>query len=462
MLACPKERVLRARSKIVNERERTPMTTSRRKRSRGWLVITSMLLVMMVYRWNDSQTEKPSNAVNKTKKIQSESPAIAANVPSPSPIGGHGEPTPSSTRDPGSKGDEPKEVNPVGSGGSKYRGGGGRLPYDPLPMINWASRDPNKCNTQGKPDIPEGNHVTLRAPYFILLGAMKCGTQALTNYLWEHPKIAQNAGTEMHFFDMEPKRFVTGLGVSRNDARALYLSRFEKALRFTTLESDMVAFDSTPRYIFDADRNPSMILCVVPWVKLLAIVRNPIDRISSHFNVLNKARKKKGLAMVDWDVWIQDDIRLLQEAGVVANRTKEEMEEFIGSEEEVEAWTRYTRTPGSQYIVGRGLYAIQLRLWLAEIDRVGKPRSDLMIIQSERLRSNTQSEYSRVLNFLGLQDHTLKNSSLHHTTTPSDIAMPKDLRRKLENFYAPYNEQLYSLLGYEWKGVWDPPTTEES
>ena len=343
-----------------------------------------------------------------------------------------------------------------------YRTSGGRLPSDVIKMENWASRSPNKCITQGKPDIPEGDDSMLRTPYFILLGALKCGSQALSNYLWEHPKIAHSTGKEMHFFDKESGTFVNGLGVRRKEARELYKSRFEEALSKTTLESDMVAFDSTPRYIFDADRNPAMILCVVPWVKLLAIVRNPIDRIASHYNALNKARKQYNLTMVDWDVWIQDDIRLLQEAGVVANRTKEEMEAFTGSEEEVEAWTRYTRTPGSQYIVGRGLYAIQLRLWLAEMDRVGKPRSDLMIIQSENLRSNTQSEYSRVLNFLGLQDHTLKNSSLHYTTTPSDIAMPEDLRRKLEKFYAPYNEQLYSLLGYKWKGVWDPPTMEES
>jgi hypothetical protein len=162
--------------------------------------------------------------------------------------------------------------------------------------------------------------------------------------------------------------------------------------------------------------------------------------------------------MVTWRQWIDDDLKSLRKAGVIANRTLQELEQFSGSREEAEAWQNYTRSRTSQFFLGRGLYAIQFRQWYAAMDRIKKSRSDLLPVRSEAVKNDTQGEYSKILSFLGLEDHILSYAGAHHVTSTKEehVPMPKSIRRELEEFYAPYNKQLYELLGDEWSGVWDP------
>eukprot|EP00541_Cyclophora_tenuis_P008908 CAMPEP_0116540614 /NCGR_PEP_ID=MMETSP0397-20121206/46_1 /TAXON_ID=216820 /ORGANISM="Cyclophora tenuis, Strain ECT3854" /LENGTH=216 /DNA_ID=CAMNT_0004064507 /DNA_START=78 /DNA_END=725 /DNA_ORIENTATION=+ len=216
----------------------------------------------------------------------------------------------------------------------------------------------------------------------------------------------------------------------------------------------MVAFDNTPIYIADADRVPAMAMCVTPWPKLVLLLRNPVQRTISHYEFLNDARVRKNKTIADWRLWVDDDFRLLREAGVIANRTKKEAKEFAGSREEAEAWKKYNRSPGSTYLLGRSLYSIQLRLWLAEMKKNQKPFSDLFVVQSEKIRNNTQLEFNRIMSFLGLEEYDLLSSEPKHETKKSGVQIPDDVRQQLEEFFAPYNEELYDLLGPEWKNAW--------
>ena len=158
--------------------------------------------------------------------------------------------------------------------------------------------------------------------------------------------------------------------------------------------------------------------------------------------------------MVDWKVWIEDDLKLLRKAGVVQDWNEVDFGSFAGSDAEMLAWKRYIRNPNSQMLVGRGLYAIQLEHYFAVMDKAGKPRSDLLIVRSEELRQQTQEVYNKILDFLDLPLHSLRDSSEKHETPQGAMPLPKDLRRKLEQFYEPYNQRLYKLLG--WDNVWNP------
>ena len=89
----------------------------------------------------------------------------------------------------------------------------------------------------------------------------------------------------------------------------------------------------------------------------------------------------------------------------------------------------------------RGLYVIQIEHYLSAMDRVGKPRSDLFVLQSEAFRRNRQKEYNKLL-----KKHTT-------TTTEHSIPMPESIRKRLSELYRPYNERLFKLLG--WDRVWD-------
>jgi hypothetical protein len=148
--------------------------------------------------------------------------------------------------------------------------------------------------------------------------------------------------------------------------------------------------------------------------------------------------------MVDWETWIQDDLLLLHMAGVL-NATTSQKEYF--------AWKTYQRRPHSNQIVGRGLHVIQLEQYFEAMERVGKPKAELYVMQSERFCSHQREEYDRWLHFLDLPSHHLSNLTETHRTSVSSTPMPDSIRRQLQDFYRPYNERLYQLL--DWDRGWD-------
>jgi hypothetical protein len=351
-----------------------------------------------------------------------------------------------------------------------YKPTGGDLPKDdrsktliPDPR-DWPSIDNGTClEPSEEPPFPWQK----RAPHAILLGTMKGGTHAAIDYLWQHKNIVRNdwGKKELHFYDFDVfQRNESGIPQRQN--QLAYAEKF--AVGYPDLFSDparriakegMYAIDDSPRYLLWSDRTPEAIMCVSPWAKLMAILRNPIDRAVSHFRYEDQARQRKGLnkkarPMVDWEVWIEDDLRLLKKAGVVRDWNEVDFDTFSGSEEEMTSWKRYLRQPNSNMILGRGLYAIQLEQYFSAMEKAGKSRSELLVIQSEDLLNNTQSVYDRMLDFLDLPPHRLEDLQPKHRTTSIDSAMPlsDQLRKKLEVFYEPYNLRLYSLL--DWDNVW--------
>jgi hypothetical protein len=353
---------------------------------------------------------------------------------------------------------------------SGYKPTGGVLPKDDdsKKLISdprdWPSIDNGTClEPSEEPPFPWQK----RAPHAILLGTMKGGTHAVIDYLWQHPNIVRNYRDkkELHFYDFDVfQRNHSGIPQRQN--QIAYAEKF--AIGYPDLFSDparriakegMYAIDDSPRYLLWSDRTPEAIMCVSPWAKLMAILRNPIDRAVSHFRYQDEARQrsskmKKATPMVDWEVWIEDDLRLLKNAGVVRDWNEVDFDTFAGSEEETLSWKRYLRQPNSNMILGRGLYAIQLEHYFSAMEKVGKSRSELLVIQSEDLLNNTQAVYGRMLDFLDLPPHRLEDSQPKHKTTNTASAMPlpDHLRKKLEVFYEPYNRRLYSLL--HWDAVW--------
>ena len=107
--------------------------------------------------------------------------------------------------------------------------------------------------------------------------------------------------------------------------------------------------------------------------------------------------------------------------------------------------------------MGRGLYSIQLRHWFEAMEEFNKPKEDFMILQTENMLQNSSEVYNEVLHFLNLPQHELKKFSVIHKTNFGTIPeeMKPETRKRLEDFYRPYNRQLEDLLGPAWKNVWE-------
>ena len=98
-------------------------------------------------------------------------------------------------------------------------------------------------------------------PTFLIVGAQKSGTTSLVHYLAAHPQVYARID-EVHFFD-------------RNYERGLdwYSSQFEDAV---------VVGESSPEYMFRPEV-PPRVAADLPGVKLVAILRDPVDRAYSHY-----------------------------------------------------------------------------------------------------------------------------------------------------------------------------------
>src|ERR1041385_3811922 len=106
---------------------------------------------------------------------------------------------------------------------------------------------------------------------FILAGAQKSGTTALRYFLEKHPRISMGDQEEMHFFDNDP------LFSGSVDYQLLHR-------HFPRLARSTIAGECTPSYLYwkpAAER----IWNYNPQIKLLVLLRNPVERAFAHWNM---------------------------------------------------------------------------------------------------------------------------------------------------------------------------------
>lgn len=110
-------------------------------------------------------------------------------------------------------------------------------------------------------------------PHFLGIGAPKAGTTWLHHNLAAHPRLYLPAHKEMHFFT---SRLYRGL--------AWYAKQFEAA-------GDRIPGEITPGYMALDTPRIELIRSVMPDVRLVLLIRNPIDRAWSHA-VMKLAREQ--------------------------------------------------------------------------------------------------------------------------------------------------------------------------
>lgn len=221
-----------------------------------------------------------------------------------------------------------------------------------------------------------------RAPYYILGGAKKAGTTSLANFLGQHSSIANPSKKELlTFLDSRWNSVSKNGKILVKHARAKMYNQDRTFYPIERLKQNknMVSFDATPGYLFFSNTTPQRILCVAPWVKLVFILRNPVDRAWSNYNFYKQACVPEFI--IPFEKWIDHDIQLLTQAGVNQDWNVVEFDTFSGSPEEIAAWERYHallkveisnsrgRCAFEEGPVARGIYVIQLRQWFQEIGR---------------------------------------------------------------------------------------------
>lgn len=315
------------------------------------------------------------------------------------------------------------------------------------------------CQTPGR--IGDGEEWKTRAPYVLILGAQKGGTTAMAYYLYNHPRFIYLPSKELHFFDDDMDAWPVLTNLNGTDILDRYhsesISQDYNMTIFRQQQQINPAYimDATPNYLFESDRVPQRVFCACGgWVKLLAFLRNPVDRAWSQYHMQHNFDTFGNLTnLPSFEEYIEMDLKVLKEVGVLP--PENEGHAHYGSAEEAKAWKVYTRL-GINSPLGRGLYSIQLRQWFNTMNDFGKPSSDLMVFSSEQMKVHSKVIYHQVLDFLELQHYEMSNfESVHKTRYDDSVKLKTETRKRLQDFFRPYNQQLKDLLGSEWEGIWE-------
>ena len=104
-----------------------------------------------------------------------------------------------------------------------------------------------------------------RLPDFVVIGAARSGTTTVARYLAGHPDIFLAVEKEVHFFD-EDDKFDLG--------ETWYSSQFSDA------RQDQIVGEATPAYMM-VEPSAERMAGLIPDARLVAILRNPVDRAYS-------------------------------------------------------------------------------------------------------------------------------------------------------------------------------------
>ncbi|KAH8401091.1 hypothetical protein KR009_003016 [Drosophila setifemur] len=108
-----------------------------------------------------------------------------------------------------------------------------------------------------------------RLPQALIIGVRKCGTRALLEMLYLHPRI-QKAGGEVHFFDRD-ENYLKGL--------EWYRKKMPHSFR------GQITIEKSPSY-FVSPEVPERVRAMNASIKLLLIVREPVTRAISDYTQL--------------------------------------------------------------------------------------------------------------------------------------------------------------------------------
>lgn len=193
-------------------------------------------------------------------------------------------------------------------------------------------------------------------PNLIIIGAMKCATTSLHYYLGLHPQISMSKSKELDFFVLE-RNWPKG--------KAWYESNFKAEAK--------VRGESSPNYaICQVFRGvPERMHALIPDAKLIYMVRDPLERMISHY-----------------------------------------LHEYTRGAEHRPAAEALGDAANNRYLY-RSLYYQQLRRYLGYF-----PKANIMVLTQEDLYEARRDTLRKVFNFLDVDPNfdCPKFSSLKHTS----------------------------------------------
>ena len=206
-----------------------------------------------------------------------------------------------------------------------------------------------------------------RLPDFIHIGGMKCGSTSLFHYMRAHPEVGTSKYKQTYFFN------------DRKDARGEREGNWHQGLDWYRKEwpaNGKVIYEGMSLGYSDWPNEqgiPARIARIVPHARFIYMVRNPVDRAVSH--------------------WMNSFAKSMEHRPI---------EEALLTDIEDYRANPYVR---------RGLYAMQLKQYLAEFDDMSR----FLVVPFDDFRDRRRETLHTIFNFMGVDaDYWSKEFDIIH------------------------------------------------
>lgn len=250
-------------------------------------------------------------------------------------------------------------------------------------------------------------------PDFLLVGAQRCGTTSLFRALLSHPHVLRaNFLKGVNFFDVAHEN---GLGWYRAHFPLASTTR-----RHAVPPHDRArVFEASGYYMFHPHA-PRRIAAALPNVKIVAMVRDPVERAFSAY----KHEFARGF----------ETEPLERALALEDQRIAPELDQMLRDPSYQSAVYRH------QAYRARGQYAEQLQRF---VDSLGQHR--VHVVQSELFFTHPEQEYARLLDFLDLP--AVMPASFDRYNPRPSAPLDASVAVRLRQHFQPHDAALEHFLG---------------
>jgi hypothetical protein len=242
------------------------------------------------------------------------------------------------------------------------------------------------------------------SPDYLIIGAQRGGTTSLYWSLCRNPHIGKSRKKEAHFFDLNYDRGMSWY-------KRYFPTRLARLWAQRRVGKPYLIGEASPYYLVNP-LVPARVRDKLPSVKLIVLLRNPVDRAYSHF----QQQRGLGNETLSFEEAIERELSMLEH-----------------------------KSPSSlfyrkfSYLV-RGIYVDQLERWHSFF-----PREQMLILKSEDFFRDPASTERAVCEFLGVPAR--QGAKYRRTAKRNYPELAPSTREFLSSYYSEHNRRLYEYLG---------------
>ncbi len=272
---------------------------------------------------------------------------------------------------------------------------------------------------------------------FVIIGAQKSGTTALFDYLNMHPFCVGAIGKESLFFSHHYQ-------VKGNKIGHYFFSGknvMKEIAAHQTYPGKTLWFEATPANVY-LEEVPQRIYLHNPDARLIFLVREPVSRAISEYNMACMCAQEKGFC-------VREDPER-EYFACLKDPDKYPFTWFV--EEEFRKIALHDSYLPSAFnypdFIRRGLYSEQLERYYTYF----KPEQ-ILIIEDKQLKNKRLETLFNIERFLNIPHIDWREREVVNSNVGVyNRLVPDDCKEYLTHFFAPWNEKFFEKIGhrFEW------------